>query len=635
MLLNRRTLFSSTGLFAIAALLIAINIVAGLVFKSARLDLTENKLYTLSQGTKNILASIDEPITLRFYFSEKLLVGAPQILNYGQRVGELLEEYATLARGKINLIVADPEPFSDHEDQAVQYGLQGVPVDTSGSLAYFGLIGSNATDNEEIIAFFQPNQEESLEYELTKLVYKLDHPEKKTLGLMSTLPISAGPGNPMMPAQDQAQDWFILSQLKQVFDVQQLEASIDSVPDNIDILMLVHPKGLEDKTLYAIDQFILNGGRAMIFVDPFAEADIPKMDQQNPMASFQAPKNSDLRRLFDVWGIELLDKKIATDRDAATRVTANQGGRAQQVDYIAWLSLNEKNFNSDDFVTRELKNIGLATAGILKKKEDASIEFTPLIETGKRTMLADVNQFQFGPNPMNLLRNFKSDNETLTLAARISGTVKTAFPNGLEADGDAADRQIMESKNPINVIVVADTDILRDQFWVNLQNFFGRTIALPRANNDAFLINAIENLSGSNDLISLRTRGKSVRPFDKVAEIKLEAEQQFRNKEKELQAKLAETERKLNELQQQKQDGESLILSAEQQRELEKFRAEQVQTRKALRNVQHELSKNIELLGSQLKFINIGLIPIIVILLATVLGIYRNKRLKTSLLANN
>ena len=629
--MEKKKLLSSTGLIVAGVLLLLINLVAGLVFKSVRLDMTENQLYTLSTGTENILNNIEEPITLRFYFSEKLLSGIPPVQNYGRRVRELLDEYANIAGNNVRLIVADPEPFSDAEDQAVKYGLQGVPVDAVGSAAYFGLVGTNSTDDQEVIPFFAPDKEESLEYDVTKLVHKLANPKRKVVGVVSGLPMEGAPASPFGP-QSGNQGWFILSQIKQLFDVRSFDNNLSSISDDVDVLMIVHPKTLSEQAVFAIDQFILKGGRALVFVDPFSEADTPPTDPQNPMAAFQARRDSSLDTLFNAWGIELVKAQVAGDRKSATRVQARAGARMQAVDYVAWLTLKEGNFNQSDFVTSELKNITMATSGFLKKKSDASVDFIPLLETSEQAMSIPNSRFQFGPNPGELLRQYRPGGEKLVLAARVSGKLKSAFPDGLK-DGDKVISGLTESQDVANVIVVADTDMLEDRMWVELQNFFGNRMAFPRASNGNFVINALDNLTGSNDLISLRSRGRSARPFDKVHELKQEAEIAFRDKEKQLQDKLKDTERKLADLQRQKDGSSAVILSAEQRQEIERFRDQQVQTRKELRNVQHELTKNIESLGSWLKFINIGLVPIFIILIAIALGVYRMKRLRASLSA--
>jgi len=629
--MQKTKLLSGTSLIIAGALLLVVNVLAMTLLPSARLDLTDNKLYTLSDGTKSILGKIDEPITLRLYFSEKALVGVPSIMTYGRRVRELLEEYAALAGGKIKLVVADPVAFSDEEDQAVRYGLQGAPIDAAGSLAYFGLVGTNATDGQEVITFFQTEKEDALEYDVTKLVYKLTNPKAKVVGLLSTLPLEGGAANPFAP-QSGGREWMVLSQLKQLFEVRKLEADTDRIPNDVNVLMLVHPKGLSEKTLYAIDQFVLRGGRAVVFVDPYAEQDVPMTDPGNPMAGMNTPRNSNLEILFDSWGLQMLPGRLALDARTATRVTVRGNMGPQNVDYVAWLSLDPAYFNHSDFVTAELKKITLGTPGVLVKKDGSTTQFTALMETSADAMQTEATRLQFGPDPVSLLRDYHSEGKKLTLAARVSGKVKTAFPAGAPAGQDSAS-QLKESKENINVIVVADTDLLADAFWVDVQDFFGNRVSFPRASNDALVINAIDNLSGSNDLIGLRSREKSARPFEKVQELKRETEQQFRDKERQLQANLQETERKIGELQRQKQGGSALILSPEQRAEIEKFRAEQVKTRKDLRSVQHELTKNIESLGTSLKVINIVAIPLIVMVLATILALVRNSRLKRRLTA--
>jgi len=394
-------------------------------------------------------------------------------------------------------------------------------------------------------------------------------------------------------------------------------------------LMLVHPKGLAEKTLFAIDQFVMRGGRLIAFVDPFSEADEPMPDPQNPMAAMQAPRNSDLSKLLGAWGVEVVNGKIAGDRLSAQRVQAQMGRRAQPVDYVAWLALTKDNFNADDFITRDLEKMNVATAGIVRKLDGFEVEMTPLIETSDEAMEIASSQFQFGANPMNLLRNYKAGGEKLAIAARVSGNLKSAFPDGLK-DGDNTIDGIKETEVAANIIIIADGDMLQDKFWVQVQNFFGNRIAMPLSNNDAFIINSIENLSGSNDLISLRSRSKSSRPFEKVQELKREAEKRFQDKEKELQDKLRETERKINELQSNKDGNSSTILTAEQRREIAEFREEQVQTRKELRNVQHELIKSVESLGTTLKAINIGVVPFVIILIAIATIMVRARRLRNA-----
>ena len=626
-------LISAGGIAIALAGLVALNILSNVLFKSTRLDLTENHLFTLSQGTKNIVSGLDEPITLRLYYSAKLASDLPQLSNYAKRVRELLEEYGAISKGKIKVIVLDPEPFTDDEDQAVQAGLQGVPIDAAGTTAYFGLVGTGATNEKEVIPFFQMEKEATLEYDMTRLVYKLSNPKKVVIGLLTDVPMNgSGPSNPMMQMQGATPEWMITEQMKQTFDVRVLEKDIKEIPKDIDILMIVHPKNYSDALQFAIDQFVLAGGRAMVFVDPHAESEQAVRDPNNPMAGF-GPKSSELPKLFDAWGLEMVKGQLAADIKSAARVNISQGPRPQAVDYVVWLQLDQENMSQDDFITADLKSVTMASAGILQAKKDANTTFTPLIQTSDKAMEISTTAVQFRPDPMGLLNNYKPGGKRLTLAARITGKFKTAFPNGVPSGDDFKGSVLKEAKEDGNIIIFADVDMLEDRFWVNVQNFFGQRVAIPRANNGVLVMNALDNLGGSNDLISLRSRGKYQRPFERVKDIQREAEKNFRAREKQLQAKLQETERKLSELQRQKGGDGNMILSPDQQAEIKKFRSEQVKTRRDLRNVQHELQKNIENLGKWLKFINIILAPVLIILFAVGFHWYRRKQM--SKLASN
>ena len=624
MLLKGRKGYSLAALLVVAVLLLTINLLADLLVKGVRFDMTANRLYTLSEGTRHILASLDEPLSLRFYFSEKQFSEMPGIATYGQRVRELLEEYAAVSNGKLHLIIEAPEPFSDAEEQAARYGMQGMPVDISDSYAYFGLVGSNAVGDIRRIPFFQPDQEDALEYTVTKLVYNLANPQKPVVGLMSGLPLSAGSREDDPLSGKQQHDWFALTRMKQSFDVRELETDSERIPDKVDVLMVVYPQKLPEKTLFAIDQYVLGGGRALVFLDGFSETDksMPKVTSPD-QGYVEAVRSSDLKPLLGAWGLQLAPDYIAVDRRTATSVMTSRG---TPVDYVVWLTLGKKNFNDKDFVTADLQSLVMASSGYLLKRPDATTQISPLIETSDQAMQMEAGYVKYGTRPTDLLQTYQPGGTPLALAAHIRGEVKSAFPQGIQ--GAKTTDRLTRSRESVNLIVVADTDMLDDRFWVDFRDFYGRRVAVPRADNGAFLINALENLSGSNDLISLRSRGRSTRPFIKVAALKENAEKQFRARERVLQVQLSETQKKIRDLQQLK-DGDSIrIMSAEQQQALRKFQTEQISTRKALRNVQHDLKRDINTLGMWLKVINIGLVPLLVILLAIVLGLLRMWRMR-------
>ncbi len=631
-------LLTGSGLAVAVVLFFTVNVLSHVAFRSARVDLTEQRLYTLTEGSRNILQGLDEPVTLRLYLSKKLAVELPGIQGYTNRVLELVQEYEQAAGGNLILHVIDPEPFSEEEDRAVGYGLRGVPLDAGNTQFYFGLVGTNATDDRELIPFFQQSREEFLEYDLTKLVYRLGNPKQKVVGLLSTLPVDGGPQMPFSQAPGGSAPWMIMDSIRELMEVKVLDKAVTEIPEAVDVLMVVHPKRLGEPTLYAIDQFVLRGGHAVVFVDPHSEADRVLPNPQNPMG-MQAPRNSDLGRVFDAWGIELVDGKVVGDLPLAKKVNFQKQSRMMVADYPVWIDLTPRQLNAEDVVTAKLPNLTMASAGILRKKEDSETEWTPLMETDDQAMQIDAARLRMMPDVEGLLRDYRPEGETLVLAARLTGKVKTAFPDGRPEAADSeepgnpgddkASKQpphLAESADPINVIVVADTDMLQDRFWVQVQNFLGQRIGIPTSANNDFVTNALDNLTGSHDLISVRNRGSFSRPFTLVRAIQQEAEMQFRQKEQALQQRLKETERKIQELQRTKEDQTTVILSAEQEAALDGFRQELVATRKELRNVQHELQKNIESLENVVKFLNIGLMPLVIAVGGVVFSAYTIRR---------
>ena len=610
-----RRLLSGSGILVAAVLAVALITINNNLFTGVRLDLTENKLFTLSTGTINIISTLEEPISLDFYLSRKTLADFPQLMNYANRVRDLLEEYAAKSGGKIALSIIEPEPFSEEEDQAVASGLNGISVNAAGDRAYFGLVGVNSTDDEANIPFFQTSREQALEYDITKLIYNLANPEKRVVGVMSGLPLF---GN---PAQGVSERWAIINVMEEFFEVRNIGVSSDRIDADVDVLMVVHPKGFTEQTLFAIDQYLLKGGHAMLFVDPLAEGDNPEPDPANPYV--MPDMSSSLNILLDGWGVEVDTSKIAADINLAMRVQTQGARGPQESNYLPWMQLGIDNLNREDFSTSELNLVHMGTAGIIERLEDATIEFTPLLQTTTDSMKMERDLIFFQRDPNVMLANFESGNKVLVLAARISGIVTSAYPDGLpeeDEEGETASMDDVIKEGRIDAVLVGDTDILADHFWIRMQNFFGVQIPQSIANNGDFVINTLDNLAGNTDLISLRSRGEFSRPFTVVEEIRRDAEAQFRAQEQELQTRLEETEQKIAQLQQEGSEG-ALLLSQEQAAEIEEFRLEQIKTRKELRAVQHELQKNIERLGTLLKFINIGLIPLFIALLALFAGI--------------
>ena len=618
----RSSVISGTGLVLAICLFIATIVLANTVLTTWRIDLTQNKLFTLSKGTINILNNLEEPVQLDFYFSQKAINDFPLLANYGIRVRDMLEELTTHAHGKLILNIIEPETFSEAEDQAVASGLRTVSVSANSDRVYFGLVGTNSTDDEKVIPFFQTNRESALEYDLTKLIYNLAYPDKRIVGVYSQLPIIGKKGDQTAPT------WTIVNALKEFFEIIDLNQNIDALNQKIDVLMLVHPKKLNTETLYAIDQYLLKGGKAIIFLDPLAEQDKTQPDAASP--NVMPILYSYLDEILEKWGLKISKEKIVADINAAMRVQASGPRGPQEIDYLPWLRLTNKNFNPDDFSTSELNILHMGTVGAIENinENEIKVEITPLIQTSKQSTKLERDLILFQRDPTVILNNFKSDEKNHLIAARIRGKVQTAFPDGLPVDKN--NEELMDddfiNEGNINVILVSDTDILADHFWIRKQDMLGVSVPQPIANNGDFVINSIENLSGSTDLINLRGRGKYSRPFERVEAIRKEAEAEFREREKELQVALQETENEIRKLQQEQGNEKSYLLNNKLTAEIEKFRNERLATRKELRSVQHDLRKNIEKLGSQLRFINIGLIPLLITLLSLIIGIYRANR---------
>src|SRR5438874_468125 len=618
------------ALVCIGLMLIAVNVIAGR-FLTARLDLTGERLYTLSRGTRQTLARIDEPITLRFYYSTRLGDSAPSYGVYAQRVRELLDEYVTAAKGKLRLEIYNPQSFSDVEDRAVAFGLQAVPLDQQGEQVFFGLAGTNSTDDQQVITFFAPDRERLLEYDLTRLIHNLAVPKRTTVGLISSLPLE---GDMMAVMRGRAvRPLAIIDQLRQTARIETIGADLDAVPSDIDVLMLVHPQNLPDKTLFAIDQFVLKGGKALVFVDPYSELQAGERTRPG------APADSDLEPLFKKWGVRLLPNTIAGDRRDAMRVAiSGGGGRAQALDYIAWLNLRGEAINHDDVITADLKQLAMGSAGILEPVDGAATKLEPLVTTSPDSTKIPVDKVAPLPDVAGLLTGFKSDDTRYTLAARISGPVETAFPDGPPKPAPAKPEEpakpadtapqpnfLRRSAEPINIVVVADTDMLDDRFWADTRDFFGRRVIVPFANNADFVANAIEVLAGGEDLIDLRSRGSSARPFTVVAEIQRAADERYAAEQRALQDKLKQTQQKLRELT-GNDPANPASLSPEQARTIDEFRAEMVATRQQLRAVQAALRHDIEWLKAILEFCDIALVPILVAVAAMLLGALRLRR---------
>lgn len=608
-----KQLASITAILAFV-LFLGVNLLSSSLFNGVQLDLTEDSLYTLSDGTEETLQSLDERIHLRFFFSNKLANGFPEVKNYAARIQGMLEQYVSESDGKVTLEIIDPEPFSEDEDLAESYGLEGAPVDNSGTKIYFGLVASNSVDQSQAIPFFVFSRDKFAEYDITRMISDLANPERIKVALITSIPMELPniPGLANLP--DSAGPWAVIEQARQLFDVTTLDIEKENVkiPDDTSLIMVVHPSGFNEKLLYQIDQFVMNKGRALFFVDP----DIANAAQADG-------QTSDIQKLFDKWGIVADMEKVVGDRIYGSPMPQREGDDTQaKLPILSNLTIdNTQSFNPDDIVSANVNIIKMTHATHIDVKQDSGLTLTPLIQSSPRSTLLNVNMVRFGAPTRQLLREFTSDNVQYNLAARIQGTMKSAFPNKKGEDHK------VESAGDVNIIVVGDTDILRNISWVQVKRFMGYQMMMPFADNGSFVINAIDNLGGTGNLITLRTRGTGNRPFTVVEELRKEAEERFLSKERELQEELKRTEEALNRLQRSKGEGaENLALSPAQQLELRRFQEKKIHVRKELRGVQRELNKEIESLGTSLKFINIALVPLIVIVVAFFVLLSRSRK---------
>ena len=628
-----RTWAAVAGVIGVLFMVVGINLFADARLAWTQVDLTQNHDYTLSSGTDSILRSLKEPITLRLFYSRELGAAVPTYGAYAEHVREMLQEYAARSHGKIRLELYNPEPFSSTEDHALAYGLQGVPLDQGGTKVYFGLAGTNLLDDQRIIPFFQADRERFLEYDLTKLVYELSNPARPVVGVMSSLPVD---GNPelMMMAMRQGMSGSSLGQpytstmlLRQTDTVKAVPLDAQAIPPDVKVLLVADARDLSDATQYAIDQFVMRGGRLMVMVDPWSDtlASTPTQTGMPPTDT-----GSDLHRLFAAWGIQYDPKEVVGDLDGAWRVQTQSGG---VTDYVAWFNIRN-GINHDDPATADLHAVTVATPGFIAKAPGAKIDFTPLLTSGPQSGLIPVSSVEM-PDPAKILADFKPQGGPRVIAARIRGVLHSAFsgPPPL-AKGQPRPKDfppyIAQTKGPADMMVVADSDILADRFWINQQDFFGQKEAIPFSDNGPFVANLVDTLAGSDALLGLRARGTSVRRFTVVDRMQAEAEAKFQKTEQALQAHLEDLQKRLTTLRTGSPTGASdnvaAVITPAQRAAIQAADQDIVQTRAQLRTVQFELNRDISQLKSELIVFNIVLVPAVLALAAIVMGLVRSHR---------
>ncbi len=585
-------------LIALAVLLFFVfNAFNHLVFKDARLDLTEGQLYTLSEGSLNLVQGVEEPVQLYFFFSEAASRDLTPIRTYADRVESMLEEFALASNGMLLVERIDPAPFSEAEDEAAAFGLQAVPVSATGDSLYFGLAGSDALDNVETIPFFQPDREMFLEYEISQLIDRLARPKREMVGLISTLPVT----NQVNPQTFQPEPgWQSILSLEDTVTLESIDVSAEEIPEGLAALVLIHPKSLPDQMKTALVRYLASGGKVIAFLDPLAEMDRAATSPMMP--SLPSGQASSLNWLTRSLGVQMREAEVLGDPQLALSVSTPSGAPTR---HLAILGLSNAQLNSESIVTAQLDSLNFASAGFFDI-DSPTVAVETLIESSEFANGIAASQLQFLQNPEDLMQSFSEGSEARPIAVRLSGP--TTLETGLEGDAP------LEVSN-LDLILVSDTDVLSDRLWVQVQNFFGQQVATAFADNGSLLTNLVDYFAGSQDLISVRSRGRFTRPFEVVQSLRREAEAQYLASAEQLQLELNETERQLADLESQQESDGVLRLSDEQEAALVRFQDEKLRIRKALRDVRHRLDQDIDQLGEHLKLLNIIVLPILLTLM--------------------
>ncbi|MBW4051599.1 MAG: ABC transporter [Proteobacteria bacterium] len=617
--MTKRSTLGWGAVLALALTFIGLTIVFNDSLAGWQLDLTQNRLYTISHGTDRILKSIKEPIDLYFFYSAKAAESLPQIQPYGQRVRDFLQELAQRSDGKIHLHIIDPKPFSVEEDRASELGVTGTALNAAGSKFYFGLAGTNSTNGQQAIPFFDPSKQRFLEYDVAKLIYQLAHPKKPVVAWLSTLPMTGG-YNPQ--SGQMRQPWVVYRQAEQLYHIQTLQPNATAIGPNVRVLVLVDPKNLSPATQFAVDQYALRGGHILAFVDPDAEAD----QSGNPMQSIGADRASHIGNLLRAWGVDFNPNEVIADRGHALTVAMREG--EPPVEDAGILGLGKSSLTQSDVITAGLSNVNVETVGSLTPVKGAKIKFEPLMRSSADAEPMPSKRFQMLLDPATLLTGFKPTGKRYTLGARVTGIVRTAFPDGPPKGVTlpAGQRDLKASIKPLHLVIFADSDLLSNYLWVRQMELFGQPVAQAWASNGDLVMNALDNLAGSSDLISVRGRAGFSRPFLRVEALQRKANARFHAQEQQLQQQLQRTEQQLTLLQSKRNDKSAMILSPAQQQEIEHFEAEKLRIRKRLRAVQAGLVSAIDRLGTELKVINIIVMPALFALAALLIAAARRHR---------
>lgn len=612
---------------AAAVLFVALN--AGLrPVSGVRLDLTEQKLYTVSDGTERILADIEDPVEITFYLSADLTQRLPAFGPYVQRVRDLLNEMANRAGGKLRLETVDPEPFSPQEDAAVDAGLKGTQATANGDKLYFGLVARTAPEDPEAesynitLPFFQLERRHLLEYDIAKLIHRLGNPERPTVGVVSGSEVF-GNFQERLSGGD-PEPWAIIPHASDFFQVERVWDVKHFRQHDFDVLAIIHPANLNDEMLYEIDQFLLRGGKALMFIDPWHETAVQGSRMDGMLAVDTA---SEFDRILGHWGVTIPQGEVVADRTIGRRINAGTEDDPLTLPYIAWLEPGPINLNPAHPLTQDVNGMLIPTPGSIALAGDSPLTMEPLIRTSAEAMRLSTKQLA-PPDPVALMEAYEPGGERLPIAARLTGRVASLFPDGAPSRREGRPPHVAESQVPLDVILMADADMLVDRYWVRRRQAQGGgggggdQVFVPWTDNGAFLVNALDYLAGSDALISLRSRGTGQRPFTVINDLRRAAEERYRARERRLREEMTALEEKLGRVR-AGEAGPEILEGRSPAAAVEAFTDRLIETRRSLRAVTHDLRKDIERLRARVEFANIGLIPLLLTLFALTLWAIR------------
>lgn len=614
MTILKRVTQTTAGVAVLAAAVISLNVIASRFH--LRGDFTDDQVYSLSQGSKNIAKNLSDEVTAKVYFSRSSKDLPPQFKTYGNRVAEVIREYAVASGGRMRVQVIDPQPDTDEEEWAKKAGVQGISTG-QGEDFYLGVVFVSG-DREAAIPYLDPRKEEFLEYDLSEALLKLKSTPKPKIGVLSSLPVQGG-GVPMMGGGQPP--WVVVQGLENAFEVVDVAADATKIDDGIGVVLVVHPKNLPDKTLWALDQFVMRGGRLIAAVDPFSRVDL----SMNPMGQQQGrvpQASSSLDKLFAAWGIVYNPQSVVGDQMLATRI--NAGGEVTS--YPFFLSVPKDNIDATSKITAHLKQMLIAEPGAVDVKPDSGIAMEPLIQTSADSGLQQSFMMSL-VRPADLARQLAADGKKRTIAGLFSGTFKSAFAAG-PPEGVTDASPLKESKEGARVLVVADVDFMADANAVDRFQVGPQTILRPRNDNLNFVFNAADFLGGSEDLLSIRSSGRVARPFTRVAELEKAAQARWKSEDDALTKEINELEEHLNQLQAARTDANQSTLTPEQMSDIQRFRDREAEIKHKRREVRKNLREDIEALGHRLIALNLLVVPALVGIFGYIVLSRRSRRMR-------